>query len=237
MEAKQAGLLCDLSAQPASAQASHAGVPCVARPVPTQPLVAPQRLPLAPQPEAIAYLIPSSLGTYQAIPLQHAVRSDGAAYDYHGGGVPVHWSYPQFFYYPAELSAASSAQPPYFLPDVSPEAQRHALSSAPWLRARRQQQPHHHQQLRHAAAHVVTSDALDSAYVANITTTASTSTKRSAPARDKAKAAAAQWQHRAYAAPYHQGAQPVLVAASGQQQQQQQHLMQSLVQQHQLQRR
>ncbi|KAH7954578.1 hypothetical protein HPB49_020006 [Dermacentor silvarum] len=228
--------------RPTYVNANHAGglrptpSSCITRPVPTQPMGA-QRLPFSQEP--IAYFIPAAGGHFQPISVQHAARNFsgegmvGAAsvYDWpRSMGIPLQWGCPPIIYYPAEL--AGHAPQALFLPDLSPEAQRNALSSAPWLRSRRrtpdfsfhhpQQQHRHATALLQSAGHAshVPDGAHGSNAVTATTTSASATQTTSPPEKTRTLAArstaSAMWQHHRDFATHCQVAQPLMVTSAGQ---------------------
>ncbi|KAH8025056.1 hypothetical protein HPB51_002952 [Rhipicephalus microplus] len=211
----------------------------IARPVPTQPHpTGAPRQPCAQEP--IAYFVPAARH-FQPVPVPQVARmpveSAAAAYDWPSGmGVPLQWGVPRIIYYPAELPG--HVPQALFLPDLSPEAQRSALTSAPWLRRQRapdynyqlhqQQQQHVATALFQSAPHVshLTGDARATNSV-TFTTAPTSATQTSSPAQ-KARtsvvrgAASMTWQQqqqhnpqRAYATHY-QMTQPLMVTSAGQ---------------------
>ncbi|KAL1472696.1 hypothetical protein MTO96_022870 [Rhipicephalus appendiculatus] len=150
----------------------------IARPVPTQlHSTGAPRQPCAQEP--LAYFIPAA-GHFQPVPVQQAARASveggggvAGVYDWPSGmGVPLQWGLPRIIYYPAEL--AGHAPQALFLPDLSPEAQRNALTSAPWLR--RQRAPDYNSQLRHQQQqqHVSTALFQSAAHVSHLASSART---------------------------------------------------------------
>ncbi|XP_037505632.2 uncharacterized protein LOC119381955 [Rhipicephalus sanguineus] len=206
----------------------------IARPVPTQPHPTGVQKPPCTQ-EPIAYFIPAGGGHFQPVPIQQVARPSveggagtAAVYDWPGGmGAPLQWGLPRIIYYPAEL--AGHAPQALFLPDLSPEAQRNALTSAPWLRKHRTPDYNTHLHQFQPAAHVSHyTSGVRTANCVTVTTTPTSATQTSSPAQKArtlvARSAASmtwhqqqqqQQQHRAYATHY-QMAQPLMVTSAGQ---------------------